>query len=88
MISMGQLNRDLLRDGVAYADQWVSYQQERRELPGVVVAIQHDDTLLLCKGYGHADLERQVPMTPDHIFRIASHSKTFTATAIMQLGPK
>ena len=85
MISMGQMNEDLLRDGVAYADQWVSYQQERRELPGVVVAIQHDDTLLLCKGYGHADLERQIPMTPEHIFRIASHSKMFTATAIMQL---
>jgi CubicO group peptidase (beta-lactamase class C family) len=82
---MGQMNQDLLRDGVAYADQWVSYQQERRELPGVVVAIRYDDTLLLCKGYGHADLERQIPMTPEHIFRIASHSKTFTATAIMQL---
>lgn len=85
MICMGQMNRDLLRDGVAYADQWVAYQQERREVPGVVIAIQHDDTLLLCKGYGHADLERHIPMTPQHIFRIASHSKTFTATAIMQL---
>ncbi len=42
---MGQMNRDLLRDGVAYADQWVAYQQERREVPGVVVAIRHDDEL-------------------------------------------
>jgi D-alanyl-D-alanine carboxypeptidase len=82
---MGQLNRDLLRDGVAYIDRWVSYQQERRELPGVVVAVRHDGELLLSKGYGYADLERQIPMTPGHIFRIASHSKTFTATAIMQL---
>lgn len=82
---MGQMNEDLLRDGVAYADQWVSYQQERRELPGVVVAIRYDDTLLNCKGYGHADLARHIRMTPEHIFRIASHSKTFTATAIMQL---
>jgi D-alanyl-D-alanine carboxypeptidase len=79
------MDRDLLRDGVAYADQWLAHQRELREIPGVVVAIQHDDTLLLSKGYGFADLEPRVPMTPRHIFRIASHSKTFTATAIMQL---
>ena len=82
---MDRMNRNLLRDGAAYVDQWVSYQRERRELPGVVVAVRHADELILCKGYGHADLERQIPMTPGHIFRIASHSKTFTATAIMQL---
>lgn len=82
---MDQLNRDLLRDAVVYIDQWVSYQQERRELPGVVVAIRHGDELIFSKGYGYADLERQTPMTPEHIFRIASHSKTFTATAVMQL---
>jgi CubicO group peptidase (beta-lactamase class C family) len=82
---MGEMNAELLRDAVAYADRWISYQQERRELPGVVVAVRHDDELLLSKGYGYADLERQTPMTPGHIFRIASHSKTFTATAIMQL---
>lgn len=82
---MKQLHADLLRDGAAYADQWVAYQQERREVPGIVVAIRHGDDLLLSKGYGYADLERQVSMTPRHIFRIASHSKTFTATAIMQL---
>jgi len=82
---MGGIDRDLLRDGVAYVDHWVAYQQDRRDLPGVVVAIQGDDQLVFTRGYGYADLERQVPMTPQHIFRVASHSKTFTATAIMQL---
>ena len=82
---MSQINRDLLRDGVAYVDQWMAYQQERREIPGVVVAIRHEDQFLLSQGYGYADLERAIPMTPRHVFRIASHSKTFTATAIMQL---
>lgn len=85
---MGRMNPDLVRDAVAYADQWVAYQQDRRDLPGVVVAVRLGDELLLSRGYGHADLERQVPMTPRHIFRIASHSKTFTATAIMQLAER
>ncbi len=82
---MSQIDRDLLRDGVAYVDQWMAYQQERRAIPGVVVAIRHEDQLLLSQGYGYADLERAIPMTPRHVFRVASHSKTFTATAIMQL---
>src|SRR6185312_15566866 len=82
---MSKLDTDLLHDAVAYADQWVEMQQDRREIPGVVVAVYHDDRLLLSKGYGYADLEQRIAMTPGHIFRIASHSKTFTATAIMQL---
>jgi CubicO group peptidase (beta-lactamase class C family) len=79
------MRRDLLRDGVAYADGWLAHQRELREIPGMVVAVQHEDELLLSKGYGFANLEHQIPVTPDHVFRIASHSKTFTATAIMQL---
>ena len=72
---MGGIDRDLLRDGVAYVDHWVAYQQDRRDLPGVVVAIQCADQLVFARGYGYADLERQIPMTPQHIFRVASHSK-------------
>ncbi|MGH2410890.1 MAG: serine hydrolase domain-containing protein, partial [Chloroflexota bacterium] len=82
---MSKLHPDLLQDAVDYADRWVAHQQDRKDVPGVVVAIRHQDQLLLSTAYGHADLERRIPMTPGHIFRIASHSKTFTATAIMQL---
>lgn len=82
---MSQIDPALLRDGVAYADRWLAYQQERRDIPGLVVAIRHDDRLLLSRGYGLADVERGIAMTPRHTFRIASHSKTFTATAIMRL---
>jgi CubicO group peptidase (beta-lactamase class C family) len=32
-----------------------------------------------------ADLDTDEPLTASHLFRIASHSKTFTATAVMQL---
>ncbi|MBV9173779.1 MAG: serine hydrolase [Chloroflexi bacterium] len=74
-----------LRDGIAYADQWLEYRCEFRNHPGLVVAIQKDDEIRLSNAYGMANLERHAPMTTRHIFRIASHSKTFTATAIMQL---
>src|SRR5271165_6312061 len=58
--------------------------QINQDLLHDAVAIRSEDQLLLSKGYGYADIERQIPMTAEHIFRIASHSKTFTATAIMQ----
>jgi CubicO group peptidase (beta-lactamase class C family) len=74
-----------MRDGVAYADRWLDYWREFRNLPGLIVAVRHKGELLLSRAYGHANLEHDVPMTTDHIFRIASHSKTFTATAVMQL---
>jgi CubicO group peptidase (beta-lactamase class C family) len=74
-----------LREGVAYADRWLEYRREFRDIPGLIVAIRHKGELLLSKAYGRANIEADVPMTPRHIFRIASHSKTFTATAIMQL---
>jgi CubicO group peptidase (beta-lactamase class C family) len=74
-----------LRDGVGYADQWLAYRREFRDIPGLVIAVRHRGELLLSKAYGRANIEADAPMTPRHIFRIASHSKTFTATAIMQL---
>ena len=74
-----------LRDGIAYVDQWLAYRREFRDIPGLVVAIRHHGELLLSKAYGCANLENNVAMTTGHLFRIASHSKTFTATAIMQL---
>ncbi len=77
--------RDLLLQGAEYADQWVAYRRELRDIPGITVAIRYRDDLLLSCGYGLANIEQQVPMTPQHIFRVASHSKTFTATAILQL---
>ena len=41
--------------------------------------------IILEKGYGMADIELDVPNTPDKKFRLGSITKQFTATAIMQL---
>ena len=82
---MANLDRHALRDALAYVDRWVAFRREFRDIPGLVIAVRHADELALSKAYGFAQLDPPVPMTTRHIFRIASHSKTFTATAIMQL---
>jgi CubicO group peptidase (beta-lactamase class C family) len=64
---------------------WLEGQLAYRGLPGVVVGVVADQELVWAQGFGYADVQAKKPMTPDTKFRMASHSKLFTATAIMQL---
>src|SRR5262245_37176880 len=49
------------------------------------VLVARDGKTLFAKGYGLANIELDVPNTPDTKFRIASISKQFTAVGIMIL---
>ena len=64
---------------------WLDGQILNRHLPGVVVGVVADQDLIWSAGFGVADTGKKVPMTPHTRFRMASHSKLFTATAVMQL---
>src|SRR5687768_10331937 len=64
---------------------WLEGQMLSRHLPGIAIGVVADQELVWAKGFGHADAANKVAMTPQTKFRMASHSKLFTATAIMQL---
>jgi CubicO group peptidase (beta-lactamase class C family) len=64
---------------------WIEGQIAYRGLPGIVVGVVADQELVWATGFGFADVKAKKPMTADTKFRMASHSKLFTATAIMQL---
>lgn len=53
--------------------------------PGASVLVIRDGTTVFAKGYGRADVERGVAVTPATNFRLASLTKQFTATAVMLL---
>lgn len=55
------------------------------QTPGVAVAIVKDGKVVFKKGYGVADLDHDVPITPQTVFNLASVSKQFTAFAIYLL---
>jgi len=80
------MKNQVLKRAISFIDSWLRYRYERLEMPGFVVAIAHNGQVQFSKAYGYANLEQREAMTTDHVFRIASHSKTFTATAIMQLA--
>ena len=70
---------------LATIDRWLAYRLWYGRVPGSQVAIGVGGKLIFSRAYGYADLEQRTPMRTDHLFRIASHSKTFTATRILQL---
>ena len=53
--------------------------------PGVAVLIAQNGEILYQKGFGYADLENQIPITPQTKFRIGSITKQFVASAILKL---
>src|SRR5258708_5290364 len=54
--------------------------------PGCAVGVAHKGNVVLKAGYGMADLERNVPITPDTVFESGSVAKQFTAAALMLLA--
>ena len=52
---------------------------------GGSILVAHKDEIILSRGYGMANIEHQIPNTPQTKFRLGSITKQFTATAILQL---
>jgi D-alanyl-D-alanine carboxypeptidase len=76
---------DWLKAALGYIPQWLSYQMALSETPGCVLAIAHKGEIVAEHAFGMANLTTGEPMTPRHRFRVASHSKTFTAAGLMKL---
>ena len=57
-----------------------------KEIPvaGLSVAVVRKGKVIYTKAFGYQNLDTKEPLRTDHIFRIASISKSFTATSLMQ----
>lgn len=72
----------------ATADQitgLVSEQMAQRRIPGMAVAVVRNGSVALVRTLGLTDIENDVPVTRQSVFRFASVSKAITAVAAMQL---
>ena len=63
----------------------VSAYVSDHHVPGLSVAVIDRGRVIFTQGYGLADVENSVPATADTVYRIASISKSITATAAMKL---
>ena len=70
-------------------DEYLKKTLPDDHVAGAAVSVVKDGKVLFEKGYGYADLERKVPVDAESTsFQIASVSKVFTATAVMQMVEK
>ena len=70
----------------AFFDQYFTKQMKAFHVPGATVALVKDGEILALKGYGYANVEQKIPVDANRtVFRLASVSKVFTATAVLQL---
>src|SRR5215210_2225734 len=71
----------------AFLDKQLEREMEKHHIAGAAVSVVKDGELFFAKGYGHADLENDIPVDPERTnFRIGSIAKLFTWTAVMQLA--
>jgi len=59
---------------------------DKAGVPGCALGIMKDGDLIYSNGYGLANLEYNIPNSPNSVFRIASTSKQFTAACIILLA--
>jgi CubicO group peptidase (beta-lactamase class C family) len=66
-------------------ETWFESVIDYDRIPGISLAIVHDQELVYAKGFGHTDDEQKVRATPGTIYGICSITKIFTAIAVMRL---
>jgi CubicO group peptidase (beta-lactamase class C family) len=74
-----------LPPAVAAVSGWIEFQMRVMQQVGCVLAVARHGEVVFERAFGLADLGTGEALTPRHRFRVASHSKTFTAAGVMLL---
>lgn len=67
-------------------DVYVKSQMQKRQIPGLQLAVVRNGKIIKSQSYGMANIELNAPVTDETMFEIASNSKQYTAGAIMLLA--
>ncbi len=75
-------------DSLAAQTDQVFAQWDKPDSPGCVCAVMRAGEVVYSRAFGMANLELNVPLTPQSVFDVASVSKQFTAASIALLALK
>jgi CubicO group peptidase (beta-lactamase class C family) len=70
--------------GVERIDSAMNSVMNRHAPPGISVAVSRGGKLVFAKAYGSANVAGTEPLTPNHMFRVASVSKPVTGIAVLR----
>src|ERR1700754_4278568 len=71
-----------------YIPRWIEFQMRAHQQPGCIIAVSHRGRLVFERAFGVANLASGEELTPRHRFRVASHTKSFTAGGVLKLREK
>jgi CubicO group peptidase (beta-lactamase class C family) len=74
-----------VQTALSLLEVWAEAEMAYADIPGVSMAVVHDQDLLWTHGFGFADRERKAGASADTIYSICSISKLFTAIGVLQL---
>lgn len=66
-------------------DDYVKAEMLKQHIPGVSLAVVRDGKIIKAEGYGLANIELNVPVRPETVFKIGSVSKQFISAGILLL---
>ena len=74
-----------LQAALDYIPSYLDYQVRMQHHPGCVVAVAQRNKVIFEHALGFANMASGEPIWPRHRFRVASHSKSFTAAGVLKL---
>ncbi len=79
------LTREQVQIGVLRMDAVAERAMRTSGIPGMAIAVVHNDEVIFLKGYGVRKVGTSQPVTPDTVFQIASVSKPISSTIVAGL---
>jgi CubicO group peptidase (beta-lactamase class C family) len=70
------------KPGLDGFDDFIAQAMKDWKVPGMAVSVVQGGKVILLKGYGYRDVEKQLPVTPKTLFAIGSITKSFTVTLL------
>src|SRR5258706_11399870 len=71
---------------VARINKFFQGEIDKKAIPGAVLLVTREGKSAYFQALGYQDREKNIPMKPDAIFRIASMTKPITSVAVMMLA--
>lgn len=72
-----------LQTRLAKIEEKVEARRKELGIPGMSLAIVKNGEVVMSKGFGYKDFEKQIPVTADTQFAIGSATKAFTALSVL-----
>ena len=85
LLSLAAIALNAPSAGADRVADFVNGYLKKKQIPGCAILVRKDGEVVLSAGYGLANLEHDVAVTPKTVFQSGSVGKQFTAMAVMML---